>query len=173
MVKVRRTTPDRTGLEFGVKLARGAAMDDVRGGGDGYGLEDLTVGMTAAYEHVVSEDDVVGFADVSGDHNPVHLDEAYARTTRFKGRIVHGMLSASFLSTAIASRLPGPGTIYLTQNLSFRAPVRIGDKVEARVTVTDIIREKARVVLKTVCRVGETVVIDGDALVMVPSRRQT
>jgi 3-hydroxybutyryl-CoA dehydratase len=172
MVKVRRTTPDRTGLDCSVKLARGAAMDDVRGGSDGYCLEDLTVGMTAAYEHVVTESEVVRFAEVSGDHNPVHLDEAYARTTRFKGRIVHGMLSASFLSTAIASRLPGPGTIYLTQNLSFRAPVRIGDKVEARVTVTDIIPEKARVVLKTVCRVGDTVVIDGDALVMVPSRRQ-
>jgi len=110
-------------------------MDDVHGGGEGYRLEDLVVGMTAAYEHTVTERDVVSFADVSGDHNPVHLDEAYARSTRFKGRIVHGMLSASFLATAIASRLPGPGTIYLTQNLSFRAPVRIGDKVEARVTV--------------------------------------
>ena len=148
-------------------------MDDVRAGMEedtGYSLEDLSVGMTAAYEHIVTEQDVIKFADISGDHNPVHLDEGYARTTRFKGRIVHGMLSASFLSTAIASRLPGPGTIYLTQNLSFRAPVRIGDKVEARVTVTDIIREKARVVLKTVCRVGDTVVIDGDALVMVPAR---
>jgi 3-hydroxybutyryl-CoA dehydratase len=148
-------------------------MDDVRAGGKngtGYALEDLSVGMTDAYEHVVTDADVIQFADISGDHNPVHLDEAYARTTRFKGRIVHGILSASFLSTAIASRLPGPGTIYLTQNLSFRAPVRIGDKVEARVTVTEIIRDKARVVLKTVCRVGDTVVIDGDALVMVPSR---
>lgn len=149
-------------------------MDDSRVGNPpatGYALEDLTVGMTAAYEHVITEQDVVKFADVSGDHNPVHLDESYARTTRFKGRIVHGMLSASFFSTAIASRLPGPGTIYLTQNLSFRAPVRIGDRVEAQVTVADIIREKARVMLKTVCRVGETVVIDGDALVIVPSRR--
>ena len=148
-------------------------MDDIRAGNapvTGYRLEDLSVGMTAAYEHVVTEKDVIRFAEISGDHNPVHLDEAFARSTRFKGRIVHGMLSASFLSTTIASRLPGPGTIYLTQNLSFRAPVRIGDKVEARVTVTDIIREKARVVLKTVCRVGETVVIDGDALVMVPAR---
>ena len=148
-------------------------MDDVRvseNHGVGYALEDLAVGMTAAYEHVVTDADVVKFADISGDHNPVHLDGAYARTTRFKGRIVHGILSASFLSTAIASRLPGPGTIYLTQNLTFRAPVRIGDKVEARVTVTEIIRDKARVVLKTVCRVGDTVVIDGDALVMVPSR---
>jgi len=148
-------------------------MDDVRVGEQnsaGYALEDLAVGMTAAYEHTVTEADVVKFADISGDHNPVHLDEAYARTTRFKGRIVHGILSASFLSTTIASRLPGPGTIYLTQNLSFRAPVRIGDTVEARVTVTEIIRDKARVMLKTVCRVGDTVVIDGDALVMVPSR---
>lgn len=148
-------------------------MDAIRAGkpaGVGYTLEDLSVGMTDAYEHVVTEADVVQFADISGDRNPVHLDEAYARTTRFKGRIVHGMLTASFLSTTIASRLPGPGTIYLTQNLSFRAPVRIGDKVEARVTVVDIIRDKARVVLKTVCRVGDTVVIDGDALVMVPAR---
>jgi 3-hydroxybutyryl-CoA dehydratase len=149
-------------------------MDDARSPepyGTGHSLEELSVGMTATYEHIVTEADVVKFADISGDHNPVHLDEAYARTTRFKGRIVHGMLSASFLSTTIASRLPGPGTIYLTQNLSFRAPVRIGDKVEAKVTVVDIIAEKARVVLKTVCRVGETVVIDGDALVMVPARR--
>jgi 3-hydroxybutyryl-CoA dehydratase len=148
-------------------------MHDVHGRMEnrtGFSLEDLSVGMSAAYEHIVTENDVVQFADISGDRNPVHLDEAYARTTRFKGRIVHGMLSASFLSTTIAARLPGPGTIYLTQNLSFRAPVRIGDKVEARVTVTDIIREKARVVLKTVCRVGDTVVIDGDALVMVPAR---
>lgn len=148
-------------------------MDDIRAGGPpvaGYVLEDLAVGMTAAYERVVTDQDVVKFAEISGDHNPVHLDEVYARTTRFKGRIVHGMLSASFVSTTIASRLPGPGTIYLTQNLSFRAPVRIGDRVEARVTVTDIIRDKARVMLKTVCRVGATVVIDGDALVMVPSR---
>jgi len=148
-------------------------MDDSHGRMEnpgGYSLEELSVGMSAVYERVVTESDVVRFADVSGDRNPVHLDEAYARTTRFKGRIAHGMLSASFLSTTIAGRLPGPGTIYLTQNLSFRAPVRIGDKVEARVTVTDIIREKARVMLKTVCRVGEIVVIDGDALVMVPAR---
>lgn len=147
-------------------------MDGVRVSkqdGSGYRLDELSVGMTDAYIHVVSEADVVRFADVSGDRNPVHLDEDFARTTRFNGRIVHGMLSASFLSTAIASRLPGPGTIYLSQNLSFRAPVRIGDRVEARVTVTDIIRERARVMLKTVCRVGDIVVIDGDALVMVPS----
>jgi 3-hydroxybutyryl-CoA dehydratase len=148
-------------------------MDDSRNSEPypaGHSLEDLSVGMSATYEHTVTEADVVKFADISGDHNPVHLDEAFARKTRFKGRIVHGMLSASFLSTVIASRLPGPGTIYLTQNLSFRAPVRIGDTVEAKVTVIDIVHDRARVLLKTVCRVGETVVIDGDALVMVPVR---
>jgi 3-hydroxybutyryl-CoA dehydratase len=148
-------------------------MDDVRRpdmGAPGLALEDLTVGMTASYRHTVTAADVQTFADLSGDRNPVHLDEDFARTTRFNGRIAHGMLSASFVSTVIASRLPGPGTIYLSQNLVFKAPVRIGDTVEARVTVLDIIREKGRVKLKTVCTVGDTVVIDGDALVWVPAR---
>jgi 3-hydroxybutyryl-CoA dehydratase len=148
-------------------------MDDVRRldeGRVGFALEDLTVGMTASYRHTVTDGDVQKFADLSGDHNPVHLDDAFARTTRFNGRIAHGMLSASFVSTTIASRLPGPGTIYLSQNLSFKAPVRIGDTVEARVTVLDIVREKGRVKLKTQCLVGETVVIDGDATVWVPAR---
>ena len=148
-------------------------MDDVRRRDAervGLALEDLSVGMTDVYERVVTAADVRMFAEASGDHNPVHLDEEFARATRFNGRIVHGMLSASFISTAIAAKLPGPGTIYLTQNLSFRAPVRIGDTVEARVTITDIIREKGRVLLSTVCRVGETVVIDGNAMVLVPAR---
>ncbi len=136
----------------------------------GYYLEDLAVGMSARFARTVTEADLVLFAGISGDMNPVHMNERYAARTRFGGRIVHGMLSASFLSTAISSKLPGPGTIYLRQNLTFRAPVRIGDTVEAVVTVIDIIREKARVVLKTACHVGDTVVIDGDALVMVPAR---
>jgi 3-hydroxybutyryl-CoA dehydratase len=149
-------------------------MDDVRSlrsDDDGYRLEDLAIGMSARYARTVTEADIVLFAGISGDSNPVHMNETYASSTIFKGRIVHGMLSASFLSTAIASRLPGPGSIYLSQNLKFRAPVRIGDTVEARVTVTDIILEKARVTLKTTCSVGDTVVIDGEALVMVPTRQ--
>jgi len=148
-------------------------MDDVRSrknAAAGYAIEDLVVGMTASYEQTVSEADVRAFAEISGDHNPVHLDEEFAKTTPFKGRIAHGLLSASFISTVLASKLPGPGTVYLTQNLSFRAPVRLGDRVEARVTITDIIRDKRRVLLKTVCRVGETVVIDGDATVLLPAR---
>jgi 3-hydroxybutyryl-CoA dehydratase len=149
-------------------------MDDVRNiprDEAGYCIEDLSVGMTALYARTVTEADVVLFAGISGDNNPVHMNELYAARTMFKGRIVHGMLSASFVSTAIASRLPGPGSIYLSQNLKFRAPVRAGDTVEARVTVTDIIREKNRVALKTVCMVGDKIVIDGDALVMVPGRQ--
>ena len=123
----------------------------------------LSVGMSARYARTVTEADLVLFAGLSGDSNPVHMNESYAVGTPFKGRIAHGMLSASFLSTAIATKLPGPGSIYISQNLKFRAPVRIGDTVEARVTVTDIIPGKNRVVLKTTCSVGDTVVIDGDA----------
>jgi 3-hydroxybutyryl-CoA dehydratase len=149
-------------------------MDDFRGRRsdlDGYCLEDLSVGMSARYARTVTEADLVLFAGVSGDSNPVHMNETYAMSTPFKGRIVHGMLSASFLSTAIATKLPGPGSIYVSQNLKFRAPVRIGDTVEARVTVTEIVPGKRRVVLQTTCSVGETVVIDGDATVMVPTRQ--
>lgn len=148
-------------------------MDDVRQSvapRQGYALEDLVVGMTASYFHTLSESDVVDFADLTGDHNPLHLDEEFARRTRFKGRIVHGMLTASFLSTVVAI-MPGPGTIYLSQSLAFHAPVRIGDTVEAHVTVTEINAAHKRVRLKTLCRVGDKVVIDGEALVMVPSRK--
>ena len=148
-------------------------MDDIRSRPsdlDGYCLEDLTVGMTARYARTVTEADLVLFAGLSGDSNPVHMNEVYALATPFKGRIVHGMLSASFLSTAIATKLPGPGSIYVSQNRKFLAPVRIGDTVEARVTVAEIVPGKNRVILKTTCSVGETVVIDGDATVMVPTR---
>jgi 3-hydroxybutyryl-CoA dehydratase len=134
----------------------------------GYTIGELSVGMTATYEHVVTAADVEAFAAVSGDHNPVHLDEAYAKTTRFKGRIAHGLLVASFISTVLAAKLPGPGTVYLGQTLSFKAPVRLGDKVEARVTVSEVIPDKGRAILKTQCRVGETVVLDGEATVLAP-----
>lgn len=145
-------------------------MDDVprREMQRSYALEDLAVGMTGSYVHTITDADVRAFADLTGDHNPLHLDEAFARTTRFKGRVAHGMLTASFFSTALAI-MPGPGTVYLSQSLFFRAPVRIGDTVEARVTVAEI-REKGRILLKTVGTVGDTVVVDGEAMAMVPSR---
>lgn len=137
----------------------------------GYDLEDLSVGMTSTFAKTLSEADIALFAEVSGDRNAVHLDEAFARDTVFKGRIAHGMLTASVISAAIASGLPGPGTIYLAQNLRFRAAVRPGETVHATVTVKELFPEKGRVALTTVCTVGDKVVIDGDALVMPTSRR--
>lgn len=148
-------------------------MDDVRQilkDFDGHYLEDLSVGMTAVYAKTITDADVVMFAGISGDTNPVHLNQEYASGTMFQGRIAHGMLSASFISTVLGTKLPGPGCVYLSQTLKFKAPVRVGDTVRARATVTDIIAEKKRVVLKTVCTVGDTVVLEGEAMVMVPVR---
>jgi 3-hydroxybutyryl-CoA dehydratase len=137
---------------------------------NGYYIEDLKPGMSASYGKTVGEADIVLFAGVSGDTNPVHLDEDYAKATMFKTRIAHGMLSAGFISTVLGTKLPGPGAIYMSQNLKFKAPVKIGDTVLATCTVTEVIAEKKRAVLSTVCKVGDTVVIEGEAMVMVPSR---
>jgi len=136
----------------------------------GYYLEDLKVGMTAAFGKTVTEADIMAFAGVSGDTNPVHLHEEFAAKTMFKGRVAHGMLSASFISTILGTKLPGPGCIYVSQNIQFKAPVKAGDTVTARATITEIIPEKRRVVLKTVCTIGEKVVIDGEAVALVPNR---
>lgn len=136
----------------------------------GYYLEDLKVGMTASYAKTVTEADVVLFAGVSGDTNPVHLNEEFAKETMFQGRIAHGMLSASFISTVLGTKLPGPGCIYLSQNLKFRAPVRSGDTVSATATITDIVPDKKRVVMQTICSVRNQIVIEGEAVVMVPAR---
>ena len=136
----------------------------------GYYLEDLSVGMSASYEKTVSEADIVTFADLSGDTNPVHMDESFAAATPFKGRIAHGMLGASLISTVFGTRLPGPGCIYISQDLRFKAPVRIGDTVVAKVTVAEIDTAKRRVKFACECRVGDTVVIDGEAMIMVSRR---
>jgi 3-hydroxybutyryl-CoA dehydratase len=136
---------------------------------NGYDVEDLHLGMRATFSKTITEADIVLFAAVSGDNNAMQVNEEFAATTRFGGRIAHGFLTASVISAAVANRLPGPGTIYLSQQLSFRAPVRIGQTVHASVSVSAIDRERRRVTLQTVCRVGETVVIDGEALVMTTS----
>jgi 3-hydroxybutyryl-CoA dehydratase len=135
----------------------------------GFDVEDLSVGMSATYGKTVTEADIVLFAGVSGDNNAVHTNQEFAATTAFGGRIAHGMLAASFISAALGTRMPGPGTIYMGQQLNFRAPVRPGETVNATVTVKSIDLKKARVVLETVCQVGSTVVIDGEAVVMVTS----
>lgn len=136
----------------------------------GYYLEDIKVGMTAVYSKTVTDADIMAFAGVSGDTNPLHLSDDFAKTTMFEGRIAHGMLSASFISTLIGTRLPGPGAIYMGQNLKFLAPVRPGQCVNTRATVTDINHEKARITLHTQCMVGDDVVIEGEALIKVPVR---
>ena len=133
---------------------------------NGYDIEDLQVGMQATFSKTITEADIVLFAAASGDNNALHINEEFAATTRFGGRIAHGFLTASVISAAVANRLPGPGTIYLGQHLNFRAPVHPGQTVHACVTVHAIDLERRRVTLETVCRVGGIVVIDGEALVM-------
>jgi len=135
----------------------------------GYDIEDLSVGMTACYGKTVTDADIVLFAGVSGDNNAVHTNQEFAAATVFGSRIAHGMLSASFISAALGTRLPGPGSIYLGQTLRFKAPVRPGDTVNVTVTVTSVDLKRARVVLETVCRVGTTVVVVGEAELMVTS----
>ena len=135
-------------------------------------FEDLSVGMTASYSKTITETDIVLFAGISGDVNPVHLNAEFATETMFEGRIEHGMLTASFISTILGTKLPGPGCIYLRQDLRFLAPVRPGDTVHSQITITDVNAEKKRVYALTVCRVGDTSVVEGEANLFVPNRRK-
>ena len=134
-------------------------------------IEDIEIGMTRSLQKLVTDRDITLFAEVSTDHNPVHLNESYARDTIFSGRIAHGMLTASLISAVIGEQLPGHGTVYLGQSLRFMAPVRPGDTVEAVVKVTAIDHAKRRVTLETHCAVGNTIVLKGEALVLAPSRK--
>lgn len=136
----------------------------------GLKLEDLSIGQTAERSHTVTEATIAAFAEVSGDHNPVHLDAEFAATTSFKERIAHGMLSAAYISAVLGNDLPGPGAIYLSQTLNFRRPVKIGDVVTARVTVAAIDAEKARVTFTTVCEVAGKAVVTGEAVILAPRR---
>ena len=133
-------------------------------------LEELSLGQSASLTKTVTEGDIQSFAEVTGDNNPVHLDEAYAAMTPFKTRIAHGMLSAGYISAVIGTKLPGPGAIYVGQALRFKRPVKIGDEVTATATITEIDQEKARIVLSTVCTVADKVVVEGEATIMVPRR---
>lgn len=134
----------------------------------GYKLEELSIDQTIEYTKTVSQEDVQSFADITGDFNPVHLDAEFAATTSFGKPIAHGMLSAGFISAAIGTKLPGPGCIYLEQNLKFRAPVFIGQEVVTKITITDINERRRRVTLKTVCESEGKAVVTGEAVVMVP-----
>jgi len=133
-------------------------------------FEDLEVGMQSSYTRIVGEDDIQAYAVVTGDDNPMHLDEAYAAATMFKGRIAHGMLTAGYLSTIFGTRLPGPGCIYVSQTLNFRAPVRIGDEVTASVSISELIPAKRRAIFACDCSVAGKTVLQGEAVLMVPQR---
>jgi len=133
-------------------------------------FEDLAVGQEASLSKTVSEADIVAFADISGDRNPVHLDAAYAATTMFKERIAHGMLSAAYISAVFGMKLPGPGAIYISQTLSFKAPVKIGDTVVTTVKLIELTPEKKRAKFETVCAVNGKPVLTGEAQLMVPTR---
>ena len=135
-------------------------------------FEDLSLGMAEVYRKTVSASDVVGFAEITGDRNPIHLSEHFAAKTPFKGRIAHGLYTAGLISAVIGTRLPGPGAIYISQTLRFLAPVKIGDTVEARVEVAELNAERRRAALTCRCSVDETVVLEGEAVVKVPKREE-
>ena len=137
-----------------------------------YYFEDLSVDMTASHAKTFTETDIVLFARISGDVNPVHLNEEFATETMFEGRIAHGMLTASFISTVLGTKLPDPGCIYLRQDLRFLAPVRPGDTVHSQITITDVNAKKKRVYANTVCRVGNKSVVEGEATLFLPNRRK-
>ena len=134
-------------------------------------FEELALGMRETYLKTVKNEDVIGFAELSGDHNPIHLSEHFARKTRFGGRIVHGLYTASLISAVIGMRLPGPGSIYISQSLNFRGPVKIGDVVAISVEVAELTEKGRRVRLHCECAVEGQVVLDGEALLSVPARK--
>lgn len=135
-----------------------------------YKLDDIKVGMSASHSQTITDADIKAFADISGDKNPVHIDETYAKESRFEKRIAHGMLSSSFFSALFGTKLPGHGCIYVGQNLKFRKPVYIGDIVTATIEVTLVDIKKRRVYFNTYCKVGKSKVITGTAEIYIPER---
>jgi len=131
-------------------------------------FEDLKVGMRETIRKTVQNEDVIGFAELSGDHNPIHLSEHFARKTKFGGRIVHGLYTASLISGVIGMRLPGPGAVYISQTLNFLGPVKIGDIVDVAVEVVELTEKGRRVRLRCECRVGDLIVLEGEGVLSVP-----
>lgn len=136
-----------------------------------YCIEDITVGMSESMEKKLGDAEVRHFAALTGDNNPVHLDDAYAKGTMFKARIAHGMLTASLISNILGTRLPGTGAIYLSQSVRFLAPVFIDDVVKVEATVIDLNEKRRILTIACTCHVGDKLVVDGEAKVMAPSRK--
>jgi 3-hydroxybutyryl-CoA dehydratase len=135
-----------------------------------YDFEDLSVGMMESYSHTITETDVRMYAAMSGDTNPVHLDDEFASNSRFGGRIAHGFIPVGFFSALFGTRLPGPGAIYVSQKLRFKAPIMIGDTIVAKVVIKDLVAKKRIAVFDTICTVGSKVVIKGEAEIYIPAR---
>ena len=131
-------------------------------------INKIEVGMEASYIQVISDANIIAFAELSGDNNPLHLSNAYASESRYKKRIAHGLLSASFFSALFGSRLPGNGCVYLSQTLNFKRPVYINDTVTAIIKVMSIDKVKKRVEFSTICKVKNRIVIDGIAEIFIP-----
>lgn len=133
-------------------------------------FEKLALGQSYTSVNVVSNKDVVKFSEVTGDVNPIHLDDDYAKNSIFGERIAHGMISAGYISAIFGTKFPGAGSIYLSQTMKFKAPVKIEDTVETTVTISDLNEKRKRVTVECVCKVGDTVVLTGEAQLMVPSQ---
>lgn len=131
-------------------------------------ITEIQIGMTASYSQTITDADIKGFSGLSGDHNPVHVNEEYAKSSRYKGRIAHGLLTASFFSAIFGTKLPGEGCVYVSQNLQFKRPVYLGDTVEAKVTVIAVNISTKRVTFETVCSVNGKVVTIGTAEIFIP-----
>jgi 3-hydroxybutyryl-CoA dehydratase len=161
-------------LRRNMNVVTGPSMDKINGVANahrhGLYFEDMSVGMTATYSKTITDADIVLFTGVSGDTNPMHHDDEFAANSIFGERIAHGMLTASLLSTVFGTKLPGPGCVYISQSLRFRAPVRIGETVVARVTIEETVPEKNRVRFRCACLVADNEVIVGEAVLLVPSR---
>jgi 3-hydroxybutyryl-CoA dehydratase len=138
---------------------------------DGLDIQDIKVGMKASYSQTITDADIKTFAGISGDNNPVHLDEEYAKNSRFRRRISHGMLLASYFSGLFGTKIPGKGAIYVSQNLEFRRPVYLGDTVHAIVIVNSIDIVARKVIFQTICKVKNKIVIDGEAKIYIPKKR--
>jgi 3-hydroxybutyryl-CoA dehydratase len=133
-----------------------------------YKLEEIKVGMSASYSQTITDADIKDFSGISGDKNPVHMDEIYAKESRFERRIAHGMLSASFFSALFGTQLPGHGCVYVGQELKFRKPVYIGDTVTATIEVTSVDINRRRIFFNTYCKLGKSKVITGAAEIYIP-----
>lgn len=131
-------------------------------------IKDIKIGMKATYSQTITDTDVKAFAGISGDRNPVHLDEIYAQNSRYKKRIAHGLISASYFSALFGTKLPGEGCVYASQTLNFKRPIYVGDTVTAQIEVINIYIDKKKILFRTTCMVKNRIVIDGEAEIFIP-----